>query len=52
MNRIEIISLFTAMEVLSETKQYEGLERVIKETLAAAKGEIPAKKTKEEKKKK
>lgn len=51
MNRIEIISLFTAMEVLSSAKQYEGLDKVIRETLAAAKGEkpLPYKKDEEEK---
>ncbi|MCL2108034.1 MAG: hypothetical protein FWH20_01635 [Oscillospiraceae bacterium] len=53
MNRLEIIGLFTAMEVLADNKQYEGLERVIKDTLAAAKGELPvkAKPEKTEKKK-
>ena len=39
MNKYEVIGMFTAMDELLEAKRYEGLSKVIKETLAAAKGE-------------
>ncbi|MCL1902903.1 MAG: hypothetical protein FWF94_00610 [Oscillospiraceae bacterium] len=38
MNRYEVIGMFTAMEALYDTKQYEKLGEVIKKTLAAAEG--------------
>jgi hypothetical protein len=48
MNRIEIISNFTAMRALLKNKLYSELEEVIEETLAAAKGENVKKKTESE----
>jgi hypothetical protein len=38
MNRYEVIGMFTAMEALHDTKQYDKLGEVIKKTLAAAEG--------------
>jgi hypothetical protein len=38
MNRYEVIGMFTAMEALYDTKQYEKLGEVIKKTLTAAEG--------------
>lgn len=49
MNKYEVIGMFTAMDELLEAKAYSGLSKVIKETLAAAKGEkYTAKKESEE----
>ena len=42
MNKYEVIGMFTALDELMEAKAYSGVRKVVKETLAAAKGEKPS----------
>lgn len=48
MNRIEIVSLFTALDHLCEKEDLEGVRKIVKATLDEAKSKDRGKKQKED----